>query len=72
MINRVFFLFMAMMQVVFALRLLRNPQAAKAVNIQLRTIWARLPLVFYRGLGVLCAIAAIIFFYLFLNPPISN
>jgi len=34
-----------------------------------RKIAAKLPLSFYRGVGVFCAGAAILFFYLFLNPP---
>ena len=69
MINRLGFLLMAIVQVLFALRCLRNPQKAKDVNIQQRTIWAKLPLSFYRGVGVLCAGAAILFFYMFLKPP---
>jgi len=66
---RVFFLLMAIAQVLFAIRCLRNPQAAKDVNVRLKTIWARLPLSFYRGIGVLCTAAAMWFLYLFFNPP---
>ena len=69
MIERIAFLLMAIVQVLFAVRCLRNPQAAKDVNIRLRTIWANLPLSFYRGVGVVCAAFAIFFFCLFLNPP---
>lgn len=70
--QRIFFLLMAVAQVAFAVRLLRKPQAAKDVNIRLKTMWARFPLWFYRGMGVLCSGAAILFFYMFLYPPISN
>jgi hypothetical protein len=59
---------MAVVQALFAVRCLRSPEAAKTVNVQLRTIWANLPLAFYRGVGVICAGAAILFFYLFLKP----
>lgn len=67
--QRSLFLFMAVAQVLFAVRCLRNPQAAKAVNIRLKTVWARLPLSFYRGVGIVCAGGAIWFLYLFFNPP---
>jgi type VI protein secretion system component VasF len=60
---------MAIVQGLFALRCFRNPQAAKDVNVRMGTVWAKLPLSFYRGVGVLCAVAAFLFFYLFLNPP---
>jgi len=59
---------MAIAQALLALRCLRNPQAAKRVNIDQMTIWANLPLSFYRGIGVLCASGAILFFYMFLKP----
>jgi hypothetical protein len=59
---------MAVVQTLFAVRCLRNPEAAKRVNVQQGTIWANLPLAFFRGLGVICAGAAILFFYLFLKP----
>jgi hypothetical protein len=67
MIHRIPFLLMAIVQALFALRCLRNPEAAKAVNVQQGTIWAKLPLSFYRAIGVLCAGAAILFLYLFLG-----
>jgi hypothetical protein len=69
MLDRLVFLLMAIVQVLFAVRCLRNPQAAKDLNVQKRTIWAKLPLSFYRGVGLLCTGAAILFFYLFLKPP---
>jgi hypothetical protein len=46
MIHRIPFLLMAIVQALFALRCLRNPEAAKAVNVQQGTIWAKLPLSF--------------------------
>jgi hypothetical protein len=67
--HRLPFLLMAIVQVLFAVRCVRNPKAAKDVNIRMGTIWAKLPTSFYRGLGVVCAGAAILFFYLSLNPP---
>jgi hypothetical protein len=69
MLHRLPFLLMAIMQVVFAIRGFCNPQAAKDINVRFGTIWAKLPLWFYRGIGVVCSVAAILFFYLFLNPP---
>jgi hypothetical protein len=69
MIQRVPFLLMALVQVFFAVRCLHNPRAAKEVNIRMGTIWAKLPLSFYRGVGVACAAAALLFFYLSLYPP---
>jgi hypothetical protein len=66
---------MAIAQAAFAVRGLRNPQAVKDLNMVnprsefVRKIAAKLPLSFYRGVGVFCAGAAILFFYLFLNPP---
>jgi hypothetical protein len=67
--ERAFFLLMAAAQAFFAIRAVGNPQAVKEVNIRLNTIWARMPLWFYQGIGLLCAGAAICFFYLFFNPP---
>jgi type VI protein secretion system component VasF len=58
---------MAVVQALFALRCFRNPEAAKLINVEQGTIWAKLPLSFYRALGVLCAGAAILFLYLFLG-----
>jgi hypothetical protein len=69
MINRLGFLLMAFAQVLFGVRLLLKPEAAKAVNVKLGTIWAKLPVAFYRALGVVCSGAAILFFYLCLFPP---
>jgi len=69
MIHRLPFLLMAIVQAFFAFRCLRNPQAVKRVNIDKRTIWENLPLSFYRGIGLLCASAASLFFYMFLKPP---
>jgi hypothetical protein len=66
--DRPLFLLMAVAQVFFAIRLVRNPQAAKDVNIRMKTMWAKFPLTFYRGAGVVCAGAAILFFYMFLRP----
>ena len=66
---RVFFLIMAALQVLFAVRAIGNPGAAKEVNIGLKTAWAGFPLWFFRAVGVLCVVAAICFFYLFLYPP---
>ena len=68
-VQRVFFLFMATAQVLFAFRALANPQAAKNVNIRRKTIWAKFPVGFYRSVGVICTGAAIWFLYLFLHPP---
>lgn len=69
MLHRLLFLLMAIAQAAFAVRGLRNPQAAKDVNVNMHTTWAKLPLSFYRVVGVLCAGLAILFFYLFLSPP---
>jgi hypothetical protein len=60
---------MAIVQAFFAVRCLRNPEAAKDENVRMMTIWANLPLSFWRALGIICAGAAILFFYLFLYPP---
>jgi hypothetical protein len=67
--HRLPFLLMAIVQALFAIRALRNPRAVKDLNIRLGTVWANLPLSFVRGVGVVCAGAAILFFYLFLWPP---
>jgi hypothetical protein len=37
---------MAVVQTLFAVRCLRNPEAAKTVNVQLKTIWANFPRAF--------------------------
>jgi len=66
--ERLGFLLMAIVQFLFAVRLLRNPQAAKNYNVAARTIWARLPLAFYRGIGFVCAAATLWFIYLFVYP----
>ncbi len=68
MIHRLYFVLMAFAQVYFAIRILRSPQDVKDVNIRLKTIWAKLPIPVYRGLGFVCAGAAILFFYLALKP----
>ncbi len=66
-VQRALFLLMAAVQALFAFRALGNPQAAKDLNIRLKTIWAKLPLSFYRGVGIVCAGLSIWFLYLFLN-----
>lgn len=70
--HRMIFLLLAVIQIALAFRLLRRPQAAKDVNIQLNTTWARLPLWFYRGIGVLFSCAAVWCFYMFLYWPKSH
>jgi hypothetical protein len=60
---------MAILQALCAVRAIFNPQAARAGNIKCKTIYANLPLSLYRCVGVLCAGAAISFFYLFLKSP---
>lgn len=69
MIQRLLFLVMAIVQALFAFRLLRNPEAAKELNDRYGTVFAKLPLSCNRAIGVVCAAATIVFFYLFLRPP---
>jgi hypothetical protein len=71
MMNRLGFLLMAIAQALFALRALLQPHRAKDGNIQRKTIYAKMPLWFYRCVGVLCAGLAVLFFYLFLKPPLN-
>ncbi len=63
--HRLLFLLMAILQALFAIRAIRTPQKVKDLNLSLKTIWAELPISFFRGIGVVCAGAAILFFYLF-------
>jgi hypothetical protein len=60
---------MAIVQVVFAVQAIFRPQAARAGNIKQKNIYAKMPLPVYRAVGLVCAGAAILFFYMFLNPP---
>jgi uncharacterized membrane protein YidH (DUF202 family) len=68
--QRLFFLIMAIVQVVFAVQGIFRPQAVRAGNVKRRTIYANLPLPVYRAVGVVCTGAAVFFFYLFLKPPL--
>jgi hypothetical protein len=69
MTSRIWFLLMAIAQVFFAVRCLLQPEIAKAGNVRMKTIDAKLPLFFFRGMGLVCAGAAALFFCLFLKPP---
>lgn len=69
MIQRLLFLLMAIVQAFFAVRLFRNPEEAKELNDRMGTILAKLPLSCYRAIGIVCAAATLLFFYLFLHTP---
>jgi hypothetical protein len=69
MVQRIGFLLMAMAQALFAVRCLRNPKSAREENVSLKTIFANLPLGFYRTVGALCAVRPCYFSSLFLKPP---
>jgi len=58
---------MAIAYVLFTVHSFRNPQAVKTANC--RAPWRNFPVSFFKGLGFLWGLIAILFFYLTINPP---